>query len=29
MSAIPAIKPLSIDEYLAREEDAEVKHEYY
>ena len=29
MSAVPAIKLVSIEEYLAMEEDAEGKHEYY
>lgn len=29
MRAIPAIKTISIEEYLALEEDSEVKHEFY
>lgn len=29
MSAVPATKLLSIEEYLAMEDNAEVKHEYY
>ena len=29
MSAVPATKLISIDEYLAQEEESEVKHEYY
>jgi len=29
MSAVPALKQISIAEYLSREEDSEVKHEYY
>lgn len=29
MSAVPAVKLLSVDEYFAMEADADVKHEYY